>query len=161
MSYSHFENKNNPYAPVTPQWSSPNGGASNKGSTTQFTVLGILFLLLALVGLAGSLLTIAGVLTQYASGEVAPPPNADKAQQMGFWVGYWGFFSVIVASVLSLPIVAIAGINMLRLKGLVLAKFGAVLLCIPGLTSCCILGVPFGIWAIIVLNGESAKQNFS
>jgi hypothetical protein len=37
---------------------------------------------------------------------------------------------------------------------------GAILACIPCLSPCCFLGIPFGIWALVVLNDTAVKDWF-
>ncbi len=155
MSFSQFENSN----PYRPQNSNPSDSNGN-GSSTQFTILGILFIVLAVLGIGWSLLTIAGGAIQFLSGKAVPPPNATDAERGGFYIGYWGLLIVTSISGFLQILVAWSGINMLRRKGIGIAKIGAILMCIPCLSSCYVLGMPFGIWAIIALNGTSAKQNF-
>ncbi len=158
MSFSQFENPN-PYShdPRQPQPNMPNPGNE---SSTQFTVLGILFIILALMSFGLSILIVFSGITQYASGGAVPPPNATESERTGF---YFGFFGVIVASAVSgllQSLIGWAGINMLRRKGIGTAKVGAVVMCIPCLTSCGLLGIPIGIWGILALNGQSAKHYF-
>jgi hypothetical protein len=37
----------------------------------------------------------------------------------------------------------------------------AILAMIPCLTPCCVLGLPFGIWALVVLNKPEVKSQFT
>ena len=155
MSSSQFENSN-PY-------SSQNSNlvvSDERGSSTQFTILGIIFLVLAVLGIGWSVLTFAGGLMQFLNGTAVPPPNATEAERVGFYIGYWGLILVSSISGFLQILVAWAGINMLRMKGKGVAKIGAIVMCIPCLSTCYVVGMPFGIWAIIALNGNSAKQNF-
>jgi hypothetical protein len=161
MSFSQFDSPSqNPYSQPTHNWP-VNTQQPEGGSTTQFTLLGISFLILAVLGLGMSILFAIGQTIQIANGEAVPPPNTDEAERIGFYIGYWGTFVVTVVSGLIHPFVAFAGFNMIRRKGLGMAKLGAILMCIPCVSSCCLLGVPFGIWGIIALNSISAKQLFS
>jgi hypothetical protein len=68
----------------------------------------------------------------------------------------------IIAGVLALRALAmmIGGIMMLQLKGYGLAVLGSVLALLPCLTPCCVLGMPFGIWALVVLNNAEVKAAF-
>ena len=161
MSFSQFDSPSqNPYSQPTQQWSLDKPQPSG-GSTTQFTMLGIFFIILAVLGLGMSILFAVGQLLQVANGEVMPPPNANDAEKTGFYIGYWGSTVAVIVSGLIQPLIAWAGVNMIRRKGLGLAKVAAIMLCIPCVSSCCLLGIPFGIWAIIALNSDSAKQLFS
>ncbi len=158
MSFSQFETPN-PYS-QNPQQLEPNLPNIGNESSTQFTVLGILFIILALMSFGLSILFVFSGIMQYASGGALPPPDANPSERTGF---YFGFFGVIVASAVSgllQSLIGWAGINMLRRKGIGTAKVGAVVMCIPCLTSCGLLGIPFGIWGIVALNGQAAKQYF-
>ena len=114
----------------------------------------------AVLGIGWSVLIFAGGLMQFLSGTAVPPPNATEAERVGFYIGYWGLILVSSISGFLQILVAWAGINMLRMKGIGVAKIGAIVMCIPCLSTCYVVGMPFGIWAIIALNGNSAKQNF-
>ncbi len=160
MSFSPFESPGqNPYRQSTQTWpaETPQSGS---GSTTQFTILGIVFILLSILGLAMMVLYAIGQVNEMSRVPVGPPANANDAERFGFYIGYWGSIVIVALSGLLQPLVAWAGVNMIRRQGLGIAKLGAIVLCIPCLTSCCFLGLPFGIWGIIALNSESAKQLF-
>ena len=158
MSNSQFEAQN-PYS-HDPRQLQPNLPNAGNDSSTQFTLLGILFIILALMSFGFSILVVCSGIMQYTSGGAVPPPNANDSERTGF---YFGFFGVIVASAVSgllQLLIGWAGINMLRRKGIGTAKVGAVVMCIPCLTSCGLLGIPIGIWGIVALNGQTAKQYF-
>ncbi len=53
-----------------------------------------------------------------------------------------------------------AGVQMQRLQQHQLCWLAAVLLCIPALGPCVCLGIPFGIWAITVLNRSEVAEAF-
>ena len=160
MSFSQFDSPSpNPYSQPTQTWPA-NAQQPNGGSTTQFTLLGIFYLILAVLGVGLAILYAVGQLAQLSKGAVVPPPNANDAERMGFYIGYWGSTAAVIVSGLLQPLVAWAGVNLLRRKGIAMAKIGSIVLCIPCLTSCCLLGIPFGIWGVIALNSNSAKQLF-
>jgi hypothetical protein len=59
-------------------------------------------------------------------------------------------------------IILVAAIRMLALKNHALAFTGAVLAVIPCLTPCCgLLTLPFGIWALVVLNKRDVRIHFN
>lgn len=161
MSFSQFDGPSqNPYSQPTQTWPA-NASQPDGGSTTQFTVLGIFFIVLSVLGLGMAILYAIGQIAQLSNGAVMPPPNANEAEKTGFYIGYWGSTVSVIFSGLLQPLVAWAGVNLIRRKGLGIAKIGAIVLCIPCLSSCCLLGIPFGIWGVIALNSNSAKQLFS
>lgn len=73
-----------------------------------------------------------------------------------------GVFS-IVSSVIGLVIAAViiyAGIRMLKLEAWGLAVAASILAMIPCVSPCCIIGLPVGIWALVVLIGDDVKMVF-
>jgi hypothetical protein len=104
--------------------------------------------------------------------EMAKHPDDERKQleQMGWTperiVGFMeklpgGFFAygglVLVASLF----VVLAGIRMMQHGSYGLAIFGSILALIPCVTSpCCILGIPFGIWSLVVLMSPEVKTTF-
>ena len=52
-------------------------------------------------------------------------------------------------------------ISMLRLKNHSSARLGAIIGMIPLCTGCIILGIPFAIWAFVLLNRPEVKRTFS
>jgi hypothetical protein len=62
---------------------------------------------------------------------------------------------------LALSVVILFGaIQMKRLQHYALARTAAIIAVIPCLTPCCILGLPFGIWALMVLGDNSVRAAF-
>lgn len=101
--------------------------------------LSIAYVMLQLVG------TAIGVLN---------PESNDSA----YLVGYYSAFCVFIARDVFL-IYAFSRMHVLRSYGMALT--GAVISVIPLLGSpCCVLGLPFGIWALVVLNNPSVKSAF-
>jgi len=61
---------------------------------------------------------------------------------------------------ISLILIAIGGAKMAFLESLPLARLGAVLACIPFLSPFIVLGIPFGIWALLLLNNPDNQAFF-
>jgi hypothetical protein len=79
-----------------------------------------------------------------------------EAAAIGNYVGM-GFDWVAII----LQIVVIAGaFQMLKGRNYGLAMAAAIISVIPCCSPCCILGIPFGIWALIVLNDQQVKTSF-
>jgi len=57
-------------------------------------------------------------------------------------------------------IIFFSGLTMRQLKNYQLARIGAALAIIPCLGPCYILGIPFGIWALVVLHKPGVKELF-
>ena len=58
-------------------------------------------------------------------------------------------------------IAVVGGLYMRRLSGYTFCMIGAVVSVIPIATGCCISGIPFGIWALIVLSRPEIKAAFA
>jgi hypothetical protein len=56
--------------------------------------------------------------------------------------------------------VALGAVSMIRLKSYRSAYTAAILSIIPVCSPCFLLGIPFGIWAIVVLNRPEVKKRF-
>jgi len=73
-------------------------------------------------------------------------------------VGYSGLVAAIGG--LAGGLVVIGGVQMMRLRGWVIALLGAILSMIPCVQGCCILGLPAGIWSLVVLMDSAVKREF-
>ena len=78
-----------------------------------------------------------------------------------YHVGVYGAVIMIPLNALLQILVIFGGIAVVRAKGRGMAMTGAVLSVIPCLSSSlCMLGIPFGIWSLIVLSDSNVKQLF-
>jgi len=69
----------------------------------------------------------------------------------------------VVFGIISLGIggfVIFACTKMMKLEGYVLSMAGVILAMLPCVSPCCLLGLPFGIWAIVVMNKPEVKAAF-
>jgi hypothetical protein len=57
-------------------------------------------------------------------------------------------------------LIIVGGVKMRRLESHGLAMAAAILAMIPCLSPCCLLGLPFGIWAIVVLSSDEVRAAF-
>ena len=67
----------------------------------------------------------------------------------------------LISNLVSMAIVALviaAAISMLRLKSWALALAGAIAMVVPCLGPCCPIGIPFGVWAIVILSRADVRQ---
>jgi hypothetical protein len=111
------------------------------------TVLGILAQLLSLV------MNMAGM-SQVPAGM---PPEAER------WVTMMSGGIGILATVLSLAIgglIIFGATKMMNLQSYGLAMASSIVAMVPCLSPCCCLGIPVGIWAIVVLNNAEVKAAF-
>lgn len=64
---------------------------------------------------------------------------------------------VIAASL----VIFVGALKMKNLSGLGWARAGAILAMIPCVSGCCLLGLPIGIWALMVLSNRDVKRAFA
>ena len=151
---------NNPYQ--IPQ-GAPHAAPFNRAAVeSKLKVPGIA---LIVVGSIGLLLTGGyGILNLFVvlSGTMPPPPPEMQGTELQFYhAGVWGSVIMILVNALFQILVILGGIAMVRAKGKGMAMTGAVLSVIPCLSSSlCMLGIPFGIWSLIVLSDSNVKQLF-
>lgn len=141
-----------------------------KGAGTALMVFGILSLLLALVQLGLYLGSPDTLLKPYhdmmkdmtkdapkqpGQPDPVPPYDEFKKQQVMFGTG-----GSALATVCSL-IITLGGVKMRGASGRGLAMAGSVLSMIPCTSSCCLIGLPIGIWALVVLNNPDVKAAFA
>jgi hypothetical protein len=113
----------------------------------------------SLNGITGLLAILSGLfrLTGIAGKETLP---ADQAEKMGFMIGTVGSYIVSLLSLLLAPVIIYGAVRMMQGKKPGLAKIAAILAIIP-VTSCCFLiGIPMGIWSLVVLAKPEVKALF-
>lgn len=143
----------NPYS--TPHSSSQMGAPKNHAQVPGIIliVIGAIWLVLSMAG------TAMNVYTMNALDQNQLPPNMNaESYKAGQMIG------VVVGALVYLigSIVAIfGGISMMRGKGYRNAFAAAVVACIPCLSPCILLGIPFGIWGIVALNNPETKAFFA
>jgi hypothetical protein len=114
----------------------------------------------SLNGISGLFAILSGLfrLTGIAGRETLP---SDQAERMGFMIGMIGSYIVSLLSLLLAPAIIYGAVQMLQGKKPGLARIAAVLAIIP-VTSCCFLiGMPMGIWSLVVLAKPEVKAIFS
>jgi len=74
--------------------------------------------------------------------------------------GGFGLVQNIIGIVIGI-IVWMGAAKMQRLEGFQFAITAAIVAMIPCISPCCLLGLPFGIWALVVLNKPEVKSHFS
>lgn len=102
---------------------------------------------------------LVSVLIQYSRGALDQTFSED-AEKFGFYIGFWGTAVFGILGFLVAPVIIYGAIQMMRGRSFNLARTAAILAVIP-LTSCCfIIGIPFGIWALVVLAQPDVKALF-
>jgi hypothetical protein len=115
-------------------------------------ILGGLEIALAILGIILRMLGI-GMMAAGGAGPGQPASDAELAGQM---------IGGIIGSIIGIAFGALiltGGIMMKQLKSYGLAMTGAIVAMLP-CTICCLLGLPLGIWSLVVLNNQDVKDAF-
>jgi hypothetical protein len=71
-----------------------------------------------------------------------------------------GLIVVAVLALIFSVVIILGGIKMKNLQSRGLAVTASVLAMIPCLSPCCIVGLPIGIWSLVVLNDTDVKSSY-
>lgn len=145
----------NPYEPAkTPPGVQPGntGNASQMISTPAILVMvaGGIGILTAIVFLGLNVLSL-GV-----NAAAAADQPGGIANMMSGTIGI--VFNVI--SIATGAFIIFAGLKMKNLENYTLSMIGAIIAMIPCITGCCLVGLPAGIWALVVMNNPEVKSAF-
>lgn len=137
--------------PGMQQYPISNADAADKvnGPGIGLIVVGILNIVVGLPSLAMHLFGV----------NFMPPNLPPEANWMKFMMGPMG----IVTNLLTIAIgvlILFGGIKMRKLENYGLAMTAAILSIIPCTTSCCLVGIPIGVWAMVVLFKPEVKSSF-
>ncbi len=155
-----------------PAWAPPPTGGGGGDAARKVSGPAIALMVLGALDIVGALLGLVSALFMKGlfPGMGGLPPGMDTGQlppELMRWIemSSSGAFQ-IVSAVIQLGIGAIiifAGLMMKGLKSWGLALCGAILAVIPCLHGCpcCLLGLGFGIWALVVLFKPEVKAAFS
>ena len=134
----------------------------------------IILLLTAIFGLG---ITLVNLLTQppideqlaTVRAQIDADPNMPPADKIQFkeWIDNMGEVLekiqpvLIGTTMIGNMFILIGAVNMINLSSRGLAMLGAVLAMIPVVSGCCCLGVPVGIWALIILGDSEVKAAYA
>jgi len=143
----------NPYAsPVAPTSTLP---LPSEQARRKLMVPAIAMIVMALPALG--MMALLGVVMAVEPDEIFKNQGQDPAEQ----IGAYGFFAAYFTIGLVTRVLQILGaIAMLRVRGYGLAMAGAISAIIPCEIYCCLPCLPFGIWALVVLNNQQVKAAF-
>ncbi len=142
----------------------PDSGPGNRGAAQQqVNTPAILLMVTGALGIAGSLLGLVQSLMGRGSAlpsQIYDDPNLAQfrgffeALQSGGWV-----FNVLGLALCGL--IVFGGLKMKNLENYGLAIAASIIAIIPCFSGCCcIIGLPAGIWALVVLNKPEVKSAF-
>ena len=117
-------------------------------------------LLLTIVGIVGAVLQAVSILLNLVGVGV----GAVGASEMPEFVGQMlsGVIGIVFSAIaIGVGVfVAYAGMQMRQLRNYTLSMIGAIVAMIPCLSPCCCLGLPVGIWALVVLFKPGVRDAF-
>ncbi|MCS6850987.1 MAG: hypothetical protein NZ700_07430 [Gemmataceae bacterium] len=121
-------------------------------------------LVTAIVGVVMQVLALGYNLVIAGAGAAAAAQAADPQQALELqWMSYLTGTTAVVSAVIGVAIGALVIWGALKMKSLQsygLAVASSVLAMIPCISPCCLLGLPFGIWSLVVLNDPQVKSAF-
>jgi hypothetical protein len=150
-------------APPTPF---PVGGGSREAALSAVKGPAIALIVMASLGIAFFLFSAAGNFRGGAMMNQPPPANLppewqhfyESMKKMGGPLS--GVIDLFFAAMNGL--VLYGAIKMMRLESRTLTMTTCIIAMLPFTTfCCCILGLPFGIWGLVVLNKPDVKSNFT
>jgi preprotein translocase subunit YajC len=126
-----------------------------KGPAIGLKVTAIVGLVLVVVGLVFNILMLNGV-------HIGPQQMYDPQMQKLFNTlgGGLGIVQDIIGGIVGV-VVLIGASKMQKLQNYQFALTASIVAMVPCISPCCVFGLPFGIWALVVLNKPEVKSQFS
>jgi hypothetical protein len=122
-----------------------------------YPVIGLI--LVGTINILSGLLVILGTVTNLAKG-----PTRQVVENPDRLLGYqaWIVTSTLCAlvTIIVSPFIIYGALQMLGARKYSMAKLAAVLSLIPCTSICCVLGIPAGIWGLVVLKKPEVKAAF-
>ena len=111
----------------------------------------------SLNGVIGILALLGGLFSGIGRREGLP---VDETERIGYVTGIVITDSASLISLLLAPVIIYGAVQMMKAKNYRAARIAAILVIIP-FTSCCFLvGIPMGIWALVILGKPEIKAAF-
>jgi hypothetical protein len=128
-----------------------------RGPAIALKVTAIIGLVLVAIGLVVNILSLAGVHLTFGLPQTGDPQLQKLFSQLG---GGIGLVQDVIGAVVGV-VVYLGANKMQSLQNHQYALTASILAMLPCVSPCCILGLPFGIWALTVLNKPEVKSEFS
>ncbi len=114
---------------------------------------------LIVVAVLGALIQITSLIMHLAGSTMLAVNRMPNNPWASMFSGTVGVVSAVVGLVIS-AVIFLAALKMKRLENYGLAMAGAIIALIPCFSPCCLLGLPIGIWALVVLMKPEVKAAF-
>jgi hypothetical protein len=142
----------NPYGSPSSYSSIQPSVSPTRGPAIALMVVSILFIVMLFVAMLFELWLITSGTA--AEMETRNPLVDSKEQEVALRIGF-SIFLMILHSV-----VLFGAVSMLRMRNLGMAYTAAIISVIPCCSGCYVIGIPFGIWALVVLNNPEVRSRF-
>lgn len=146
-------------------YQAPDSGPTSRKSIQSQTSPAAICLIV--FGALMALLAVVNVITQAISGgqtQQLPAESPEWLKQAMKWQTDMPAavqYGMAALSLLIFALVILGGVKMLQLRARGLVMTAAVLVMIPCFTSCCcVLGLPLGIWVIVLINKPEVRNQF-
>ena len=153
----------NPYQSPNPSpgLSGASGGSGREAALARVKAPAIILMVLAPITML--VFAFDGVfrVMNIMNGFVPPGMDLDApGVRFGFTAGQYGFLIVEILGFFLQIVVMLGAYHMLTLKNRMLAKSANIISCIPCVAGCCVLGIPFGIWGLTIVNDSAVSPYF-
>ena len=139
----------------TPSYQSP---TSDGDALSKVSGPGIGLIVTAAIGMCVQVLGILMNILGVGMGAAAGPDN--PAAAMNMISGGFGIVMGVVGIIVGI-VVLIGAMKMRKLQSYGFAMTAAIIAMIPCISPCCLLGLPFGIWALVILLKPEVKASFT
>jgi hypothetical protein len=138
----------------------PAGGPPGPSAATAKDAVNMPGLLMMVVGGIG---VLNGIYSLISGGNNPMAGQLARNPQAAEWAARVQSAGPVLAIVfiLASAFVAFGGFKMRSLQSFGLVMAACVVAVIPCLSPCCCLGIPFGIWGLVVMNKPEVKSSFS
>jgi len=128
-----------------------------KGPAIGLKVTAALGLVMVVLGLVMNIMSLTGHPITFGMQQLGDPRMQKMFNQIG---GGLGIVQGLISGILAV-VIWMGAVKMERLQNHPFAFTASILALLPCLSPCCLLGLPFGIWALVVLNKPEIKSQFS
>ena len=111
------------------------------------------------VAILGVILQISSLILNLAGASVLSSSQMPKEAWANMFSGTIGVVSSIIGILVS-GVILLGGLKMKKLESYGLAMTASIIAMIPCFSPCCLIGLPIGIWALVVLSKPEVKSAF-
>ncbi len=148
---------------MTDNFGAPNAGAGGSNAQDQVNTPAILLMVVGGLTIAyalfGAVQSLTGANTAQLEQALSNPQLPEGARTMLSGMARGGIFFNLLQVALG-AVTAFGGLKMKNLENYGLAMAASIIAVIPCFGSCCCIGIPVGIWSLIVLNKPEVKAAF-